>query len=97
VSAVARRHGLTPQQLFGWRRDARERSTRRQSAGAEGMSFAPVLMETASPAGGPPATTSCAIAGGTVEIVFGTAVVRVGPGTNMALLTKVLRAVKAAT
>jgi len=22
VSAVARRHGLTPQQLFGWRRDA---------------------------------------------------------------------------
>ena len=23
VCAVARRHGLTPQQLFGWRRDAR--------------------------------------------------------------------------
>jgi transposase len=23
VSAVARRHGLTPQQLFGWRRTAR--------------------------------------------------------------------------
>jgi transposase len=22
VSTVARRHGLTPQQLFGWRRDA---------------------------------------------------------------------------
>jgi transposase len=25
VSAVARRHGLTPQQLFGWRRSARRR------------------------------------------------------------------------
>jgi transposase-like protein len=25
VSIVARRHGLTPQQLFGWRRDARRR------------------------------------------------------------------------
>ena len=24
VSAVARRHGLSPQQLFGWRREARE-------------------------------------------------------------------------
>jgi transposase-like protein len=26
VCAVARRHGLTPQQLFGWRRDARRQS-----------------------------------------------------------------------
>lgn len=26
VSAVARRHGLTPQQLFTWRRDARKAS-----------------------------------------------------------------------
>ncbi|TCO13635.1 transposase, partial [Camelimonas lactis] len=25
VSAVARRHGLTPQQLFTWRREARQR------------------------------------------------------------------------
>ena len=25
VSAVARRHGLTPQQLFTWRREARKR------------------------------------------------------------------------
>ena len=26
VSALARRHGLTPQQLFGWRRQARQRA-----------------------------------------------------------------------
>ena len=45
VSAVARRHGLTPQQLFGWRRDVRRRSTRRQSNDAAEMSFAPVLVE----------------------------------------------------
>src|SRR6266540_5610816 len=32
VSAVARRHGLTPQQLFGWRRDARRAVTRRPQA-----------------------------------------------------------------
>jgi transposase len=31
VSTVARRHGLTPQQLFGWRRDAQGRAARRKS------------------------------------------------------------------
>jgi transposase len=35
VSAVARRHGLTPQQLFGWRRLARQES-RKQSAESVG-------------------------------------------------------------
>jgi len=58
VSAVARRHGLTPQQLFGWRRDVR-RSTRRQSNDAAEMSFAPVLVETGGPHAGPPVAPSC--------------------------------------
>jgi transposase len=31
VSEIARRHGLTPQQLFGWRRQARQSA----SAGAD--------------------------------------------------------------
>src|ERR1700679_2530794 len=93
VSAVARRHGLTPQQLFGWRRDVRRRSTRRQSNDAAEMSFAPVLVETGGPHAGPP----CPTATGTIEIALGAAVVRVGPGTDLATLTKVLRAVKAAT
>jgi hypothetical protein len=35
--------------------------------------------------------------GGAIEIALGAAVVRVGPGTDLATLTKVLRAVKAAT
>src|ERR1700740_1832103 len=38
VCAVARRHGLTPQQLFGWRRAARRR------AQESGLAFAPVLV-----------------------------------------------------
>ena len=97
VSAVARRHGLTPQQLFGWRRDVRRRSTRRQSNDAAEMSFAPVLVETGGPHAGPPASPSCPTATGTIEIALGAAVVRVGPGTDLATLTKVLRAVKAAT
>ena len=97
VSAVARRHGLTPQQLFGWRRDVRRRSTRRQSNDAAEMSFAPVLVDTGGPQAGPPVAPSCPPATGTIEIALGAAVVRVGPGTDVATLTKVLRAVKAAT
>ena len=36
VSEVARRHGLSPQQLFGWRREARadERECQHDTAGA---------------------------------------------------------------
>ena len=98
VSAVARRHGLTPQQLFGWRRDVRRRSTRRQSNDAAEMSFAPVLVETGGPHAEPPSPTALpGSAAGMIEIVLGAAVVRVGPGTDLATLTKVLRAVKAAT
>jgi transposase-like protein len=40
VSAVARRHGLTPQQLFGWRRDAPRRVARRQGSNG-GVTFTP--------------------------------------------------------
>ena len=97
LEMIARWHGLTPQQLFGWRRDVRRRSTRRQSNEAAEMSFAPVLVETGGPQAGPPVAPSCPTATGTIEIALGAAVVRVGPGTDLATLTKVLRAVKAAT
>ena len=46
VSAVARRHGLTTQQLFTWRRDAR-----RAQASASRMAFAPVVLEQLRPHG----------------------------------------------
>jgi transposase len=42
VCAVARRHGLTPQQLFAWRRDAR---CAEAASGESGMAFAPVIVE----------------------------------------------------
>ena len=100
VSAVARRHGLTPQQLFGWRREARRRA-RRQAANdegtARGTTFAPVVVEEAlrrseTPIGPNPSGGTTAI-----EIVIGAATVRVAPGIDAATLTAVLRAVKAAT
>jgi hypothetical protein len=57
------------------------------------VTFAPVIVEAAAP----PSATSCAIPFGTIEIALGAAVVRVSAGTDVATLTKVLRAVKAAT
>jgi transposase len=93
VSAVARRHALTPQQLFGWRRALR----RMDLVGARDTTFAPVMVETAAgcadrsmAAGGP---SVAAI----IEIVIGVAMVRIPPGIDAVSLTKVLRAVKATT
>jgi transposase len=99
VSAVARRHGLTPQQLFGWRREARRRARRPASNGegtAREPAFAPVVVEKAlqrseAPIGSDPISGS-----GVIEIVIGAAMVRVAPGTDAATLTAVLRAVRAA-
>lgn len=87
VSTVARRHGLTPQQLFGWRRDAR----------AGKPAFAPVIVEAAPPwadASGAPVG-----AGGSsvIEIIAGALTVRLALGTDAATLARVLRAVKVAT
>jgi transposase len=79
VSAVARRYGLTPQQLFGWRRSAR----RPPKTG--GATFAPVIVD-----GALPITSGHPM----VEIVVGAASVRVSPGVDAATLTTVLRALR---
>jgi transposase len=47
VSAVARRHGLTPQQLFGWRRHVRQGAQER--SGNSSTAFAPVIVEAPPP------------------------------------------------
>ena len=92
VSAVARRHGLTPQQLFGWRRDTRRQSERqgRESSPA----FTPVVVESCRAQG--EATPAVPI-GQVIDIVMGTATIRVPPGIDLVTLTTVLRAVRAAT
>jgi transposase len=50
VSQIARRHGLTPQQVFAWRRQAR----READEPIGGLPFAPVVIEPPS-AASPPA------------------------------------------
>ena len=81
---MARRWQIAPQQLFTWRREAR-------AAGLEASrgeaAFVPIVAE-------PPAA-AVAAAEAIVEVVLGGAVVRVSPGGNPALLSAVLRAVRA--
>ena len=100
VSAVARRHGLTPQQLFGWRREAQRRARRRAAideAAARGQAFAPVVVEEVRRRSEAPIEPDPS--GGTtaIEILIGAATVRVAPGIDAATLATVLRVVKAAT
>jgi transposase len=95
VSAVARRHGLTPQQLFGWRRIARLRA--KEDAGTPSSAFAPVIVEAAPICTAAPAAPAYAGDLPVIEIVIGAATVRVAPGTDAMTLQAVLRAVRAAT
>jgi transposase len=88
VSAVARRHGMTPQQLFGWRRAAAP------VTGEHGPAFAPVIVE-----GAPSCASVVQPSHGSgmpaIEIVIGATTVRVPPGADVATLQAVLCAVKA--
>jgi transposase len=91
VSAVARCHGLTPQQLFGWRRQMPLR--READTLGKGVAFAPVMVaapvrEEQSGRGALPGAQS-------IEIAVGTMTVRVPAGADLPTLQVVLRAVRA--
>ncbi len=84
VSEVARRHGITSQQLSGWRRAAR----RRAMEGAHG--FAPVMLEA-------PAETPRPPNGAILEIAVGAMVARVPLTADGATLVRIVRALKGAS
>lgn len=93
VSEVARRHGLTPQQLFGWRREAR----RALKAAAEAPArFVPAVVEAPGPA--PEPRLGCgrrrrSRAEG-IELEIEGVVVRVGSGASAQAITAVIRALR---
>jgi transposase len=98
VSEVARRNGLSPQQLFGWRREADATAEPHRKAAARAQSaFAPVVI--AAPA--PPITSGPsqrpAADSGTIEIAIGGAVVRIIGQVETSMLAAVLRAVRKAS
>jgi transposase len=77
---------LTPQQLFGWRRDVRGRA---EAASDHGAPFVPVVVDSGAPIS-PTGRKSRPI-----EVVIGGTTVRVPAGTHIETLEMVLRAVRA--
>jgi len=105
ISEVARRHGLTPQQLFGWRRQLRQAMSAAAPALAEvatapTSAFTPVVVaaEAASATAGRDQTEACArrtIERMQVEITIGEVIIRLGEGVVPQTIAAVLRAVRA--
>ena len=89
VSEVARRHDISPQHLFAWRKAARGGLL---SLPAEAALFVPVVTEWGGDGGLPGADRP-----GVITLVLGGAVVGATRGADPAWLRDVLRAVKAAT
>jgi transposase len=91
VSEVARRHDITPQHLFGWRKAAR--TGRLVLPAAEPPMFVPVVTAT----GEPGAAGVVRHRAGSIAIEIAGTVVHAEPGVDLGWLRDVLRAVKAAT
>jgi len=88
VSVVARRHGLTPQQLFGWRREARKRSEASEDGG---LSFIPAMVELASTHRRRRQQAAPLAA---IELDIGGVRVRIGAGAKASIVSAVIRALK---
>jgi transposase len=92
VCAVARRHGLSPQQLFGWRRQAREPLATR----AEPL-LVPAVVETLPTEPRPQRRRRRADNSGMIELEIDGVSVRVGRGADARTVAAVIRALKAGT
>lgn len=83
VSDVARRHDISPQHLFLWRKAAK--AGRLVLPLDEGAAFTPVMVE-------PAMRRTCLL-----EVEVAGAVIRVGSGTDLSLLRAVVGALKGAS
>jgi transposase len=98
VCAVARRHGLSPQQLFGWRRQLRDSAV--GLSDAEDLQFVPAVVDVGgpSPAGGGQRQAPRSKSGpdiGMIEIEVDGVTIRVGRGADANMIAAVVRALKA--
>jgi transposase len=98
VSEIARRHGLSPQQLFGWRRDARRLTGVGEDA--DRPRFVPAVVEqpTPTPVGKqrkPRRVGRGSGATGIIEMEIGGVTVRVGRGAEAKTVAAVIHALKA--
>ena len=81
------RHGISAQQLFGWRRAARLRESERAAAVPD---FAPVMLEAPARELRPPD-------GAVLEIVVGAMVARIPLTADGATLARIVRALRGAS
>ncbi len=99
VCAVARRHGLSPQQLFGWRRQARQAAGGIENAAPK---FVPAVVEATPPASIAPRrrrkrTRHADAISGLIEVEIADMTVRFGRGADAKTVAAVLRVLKART
>ena len=102
VCGIARRNGLSPQQLFTWRREAKKRGAIQP---AEAMSFAPVVVAAPRPTAenhekGKPRRRPTRRSGAeSVPIVIeaGAILVRIGQGADTKAVETILRTLKGMT
>lgn len=98
VSEIARRHGLTPQQLFTWRRQARQATPAAADKERKLPQFVPAVIEAALPA--------CSVRRrgrridlgvGLIEVAIEGVTVRIARGADAKTVAAVLRALKVST
>lgn len=82
VSAIARAHGLTPQQVFTWRRQAAGQSRKKEVGASAIPTFAMVAVENGDT--------------GVVEIGLGEVTLRIGPTVPAVRIKEILQAVRSA-
>ena len=95
VTEVARRWQLSPQQVFGWRRQARVAPAVATSPTA--LDFVPIVSEApaALPEPAPASSSAPSRLPPPIEVRLAGAVLRIPPGADGDLLTTVLRAIRA--
>jgi transposase len=93
VTEVARRWQISPQQVFDWRRQARIGAAKATAPAV--ADFVPIVPEPPEVVPQPVVSTAPARATPPIEVKLAGAVLRVAPGTDMDLLTAVLRAIRA--
>lgn len=102
VSAVARRHGLDPSQLYAWRRDLRKQLEAEgvilPSAHSEAVAFVPAVIEP-SPASEPAPTRRTGrrrrATVAAVELEIDGVAVKIGRGADAGVIAAVIEALKA--
>ena len=100
VSQVARRHGLNPQQLFGWRAHLRDAMRGSAPSSNATPAFVPAIVEDGPPSPVSPALpatvamVSASVDPAPIEIALGGVIVRVRGEADPRALTTVLKALR---